>query len=216
MKKIFKILILCLIFYGVYMGFDKETRAAKKTIIKNDIILINDSSEIGENYKSDLVEAEIEFVDEADNEERLVSKQIKKPLQELINGAKEEGISLLGTSGYRSYNTQKYIYKREVMIKGKRDAKKYVAEPGQSEHQTGLCIDLTNPSRLFIRGTKEADWLNDNCYRYGFIVRYQKGKEKITKKNYEPWHIRYVGKKVAKEIYQKGICLEEYLGEAYE
>ncbi|WP_194189770.1 M15 family metallopeptidase [Clostridium chrysemydis] len=198
------------------MGFDKETRAAKKTIIKNDIILINDSSEIGENYKSDLVEAEIEFVNEADKEERLVSKQIKKPLQELINRAKEDGILLLGTSGYRSYNTQKYIYKREVMIKGKRDAKKYVAEPGQSEHQTGLCIDLTNPSRLFIGGTKEADWLKDNCYKYGFIVRYKKGKEKITKKNYEPWHIRYVGKKVAKEIYEKGICLEEYLGEAYE
>ncbi|MDY3207118.1 M15 family metallopeptidase, partial [Clostridium baratii] len=81
-----------------------------------------------------------------------------------------------------------------------------------SEHQTGLCIDITNRDKYFVKGTKEADWLAENCYKFGFIIRYPYGKKNVTGIEYEPWHVRYVGKKAAKDIYEKGITLEEYLG----
>ncbi|EKN36818.1 D-alanyl-D-alanine carboxypeptidase, partial [Clostridium botulinum CFSAN001627] len=129
-----------------------------------------------------------------------------------INTAKEEGIILLGNSGYRSYRSQKNIYKNRARSQGKELADAYVAKPGFSEHQTGLCIDITNKDRYFVQGTKEADWLAKNCYRFGFIIRYPKEKKSITNIEYEPWHIRYVGKEAAKYIYDNKITLEEYLG----
>lgn len=103
-------------------------------------------------------------------------------------------------------------------MQGKAHADKYSAKPGMSEHQTGLAIDLSTPSiknELVEKfdTTKEGIWLRDNCYKYGFIIRYPKSKEDITGYAYEPWHVRYVGKEVAQEIYDKALTLEEYLKE---
>lgn len=99
-----------------------------------------------------------------------------------------------------------------VLSDGKQMADKYVAKAGFSEHQTGLAIDLTNEDRYFVKGTNEAEWLENNCYKYGFIIRYPEGKESITGVAYEPWHIRYVGEEVSRYIYENNITLEEYLG----
>ena len=104
------------------------------------------------------------------------------------------------------------MYNNRVNAVGRKKAEDYVAKPGFSEHQTGLCIDVTNRDKYFVKGTEEADWIANNCYKYGFIIRYPEGKENITGISYEPWHIRYVGKEIAKQIHNKGITLEEYLG----
>ena len=124
---------------------------------------------------------------------------------------KKENIILIGSSAYRSYKSQLRILKEETDKKGVDYADKYVAKPGQSEHQSGLAVDVTNRVRCFDKTSKESQWLANNAYKFGFILRYPDGKEDITGYNYEPWHIRYVGKDIAKEIYMKNITLEEYL-----
>ena len=116
----------------------------------------------------------------------------------------------MGKSGYRSGELQKAIYKIYTFLYGEDYVNKYVAVPGGSEHQTGLALDIGNRSNSFI-SSNEAEWLAENAYKYGFIIRYPEGKEKITGVNYEPWNIRYVGEEIAEEIYGSGMTLEEYL-----
>lgn len=129
------------------------------------------------------------------------------------NKANNEGIKLNIISGYRSYSSQKYIYNNYVNKDGKTKADTYSARAGHSEHQTGLAADINSLYTSFIN-TKEGKWLNDNCYKYGFIIRYPKGKEDITGYIYEPWHIRYVGEKLATILYNNGnwLTIEEYFG----
>ncbi len=132
------------------------------------------------------------------------------PLWEMFAAAKEEGIKLWMTSGYRSYYDQQYIYNGYVKRDGQEKADTYSARPGHSEHQTGLAYDLNDLDWNFGE-TPEGIWVAENCHKYGFILRYPKGKEEITGYMYEPWHIRYVGVEKAKEIYESGLCLEEFL-----
>ncbi|NFT07362.1 MULTISPECIES: M15 family metallopeptidase [Clostridium] len=178
----------------------------------DEIILVNRKNGLDKEYKPEnLTIPNIPFTDNSSNEEKHVAGIIAKPLEELVNIAKKDGITLLGNSAYRSYKSQKNTYNNRVKTAGKENADAYVAEPGFSEHQTGMCIDITNEDKYFLKGTKEADWLAENCYRFGFIIRYPYGKKNITGIEYEPWHIRYVGKKAAKYIYDNKITLEEYL-----
>lgn len=125
--------------------------------------------------------------------------------------AAASGLNLYLSSGYRSYSEQSSIYSNFVRIYGKERADKFSAVPGHSEHQTGLAIDLNSIDDSF-KNTPECSWVEQNCYKYGFIIRYQQGKEHLTGYQYEPWHIRYVGIDHAKNIYNSGKCLEEYLG----
>lgn len=127
--------------------------------------------------------------------------------------ALSEGISLKIVSGYRSYSTQYTLYNRYVNRDGKVLADTYSARAGHSEHQSGLAADINSLEQSWIN-TPEGKWLNNNCHKYGFIIRYPKGKESITGYMYEPWHIRYVGVDVATSLYNNGnwISLEEYLG----
>lgn len=123
------------------------------------------------------------------------------------------GLSLQITSGYRSFYTQKSIYQNYVLMDGEKNADTYSARPGHSEHQTGLAFDLNSITMDFIY-TDEGKWVSENCYQYGFIIRYPKGKESITGYMYEPWHLRYVGSNLARILYNEGawITLEEYFG----
>lgn len=124
--------------------------------------------------------------------------------------AKQSNISLWIVSGFRSYQTQESIFNRNVGLYGEETANTFSAKPGQSEHQTGLAFDI-NSTRWAFAETREAKWLAENCWKYGFIIRYPKGKEDITGYVYEPWHIRYVGTEQAQKIKDSGLCLEEYL-----
>ena len=131
----------------------------------------------------------------------------------MSNAAASEGISLKVISGFRSYSSQQAIYNRYVAKDGVQEADRYSARAGHSEHQTGLAADINSLDQSF-EDTDSGRWLNNNCYKYGFIIRYPKGKEDITGYMFEPWHIRYVGVDIAKKLYNDGswITLEEYLG----
>lgn len=149
------------------------------------------------------------------NEENYMQEIAAKALEKMFEDAKKEGIHLIALSGYRSYQTQTYLFQRYVDQMGFEEASKISAQAGTSEHQTGLTMDITADSvnqRLLeeFESTKEGIWLRENAHKYGFIMRYPKGKEHITGYSYEPWHFRYVGKDVAKIIYENNWTLEEF------
>ena len=121
--------------------------------------------------------------------------------------AHKEKIKLDIVSGFRSYEYQEKIYNEYVKLYGEEIANTFSAKPGHSEHQTGLALDICDDSDKFVN-TKEAKWLEKNAYKFGYIIRYPKGKEHITGYKFEPWHIRYVGKKHAKTICDTGMTLE--------
>ena len=127
--------------------------------------------------------------------------------------AKSAGLNIWIKSGFRSYQDQVAVYNGWVKKDGKSKADTYSARAGHSEHQSGLAMDLNSLSQSF-ENTKEFKWLNENAYKYGFILRYPKSKEGLTGYIYEPWHYRYVGVDIAKTLYNNGdwITLEEYLG----
>lgn len=127
-----------------------------------------------------------------------------------------EGLNFELVSGFRSYDYQAELYNNYVSRDGKEAADRYSAEPGHSEHQTGLAIDVGSYDSAVLLQTSfeytpEFQWMKDVAHEYGFIIRYMKGKEDITGYMYEPWHLRYVGDK-ATEIYESGLTLEEYFG----
>ena len=105
-----------------------------------------------------------------------------------------------------------------MMREGEAQTRSYTAEAGASEHQTGLAIDILSDEYSVLdegfENTRAFKWLNENCYKYGFILRYLKGKEDITGYNYEPWHFRYIGnEEAAMEIMNRGLTFEEYINE---
>ncbi|KAF0092081.1 MAG: peptidase M15B and M15C DD-carboxypeptidase VanY/endolysin [Fusobacteria bacterium] len=130
--------------------------------------------------------------------------------ESMKKAAATEGINLFIVSGFRSYSHQATLYKNYVSRSGQAEADRFSARPGHSEHQTGLALDLNSASSSFA-GTKEAIWLANNSFRFGFIVRYPQGKEAITGYMYEPWHMRYLGVANATKVFNSGMCLEEYL-----
>lgn len=140
-----------------------------------------------------------------------LDKNAQAAFNEMQAAAAKEKISLNICSGFRSYTTQKALYDRYCARDGKAEADRYSARPGHSEHQSGLGMDINRASSSF-NGTKEAKWLAANCWKYGFIIRYPEGKESITGYMYESWHVRYLGKDLAKKVYDSGLTLEEYLG----
>ena len=179
------------------------------------LMLINKNSGINENYiPPDLVIPNVEFR-VADYMCREMRLDAANALENMFNDAKEDGINLIAISGYRSYDYQKVVYDSSVATEGQEYTEHYVAIPGTSEHQTGLVMDLLSDEYLSLdegfENTMAFQWLMDNMANYGFILRYPRGKEDITGYDYEPWHLRYVGVDVAKEIMSKGITLEEYL-----
>ena len=122
----------------------------------------------------------------------------------------DEGLNISINSAYRSYEEQEKLYDDYLKLYGKSYVNKYVAVPGYSEHQTGLALDLESLDCDIFKNSKEYRWIKNNAYKYGFILRYQEGKENITGYKAEEWHIRYVGRKAAEYIYKNNITFEEY------
>jgi D-alanyl-D-alanine carboxypeptidase len=137
-----------------------------------------------------------------------LEKTTLEAVRQLLQGAREAGFdNLLVNDGYRTRETQERIY-REA------GDKSLVQQPGCSEHQTGLAADIAarGVKGADMGDSKEGQWLADNAWKYGLILRYPKGKEDVTGISYEPWHFRYVGVSHAQAIYEGQLCLEEYLG----
>ena len=144
----------------------------------------------------------------------MLRSDIKEYVDKLINDAQGLGLPIIVDSGYRSFKYQQVIL--DALIKEKGDeAFKLVALPGASEHQTGLAIDFAYYENGIYNddvkeNDKEAIWLKNNAWKYGFILRYPKGKENVTGYNFEPWHFRFVGLKLAKYLFKNDLTLEEY------
>lgn len=140
-----------------------------------------------------------------------IDKEAYEKYKEMKADATALGLNIWIQSGYRSYSLQESLYNKYVDRDGKIAADTYSARPGHSEHQTGLAFDLNSITDDF-QYTDEGKWVNNNCYKYGYILRYPKGKENITGYKYESWHLRYVGIDLATELYNNGdwITLEEH------
>lgn len=172
-----------------------------RSYIPDDLIIIDENENNFHNY-----------IDP--NTKPMVSKSILPSFLKMQYDMSWEGLYIIIDSGYRSYDYQENILNKEIEKKGN-EAYKYVAIPGTSEHQTGLSIDIALlKNGIYCDDIKEDDpeiiWLSNNCYKYGFILRYPKGREHITKYNFEPWHYRYVGKRLSHLLTYFDITLEEY------
>lgn len=181
------------------------------------LVLVNKKRELSSAYApDDLVKPDVEFSFSGDSPKQKMRKTAARALEKLFAGAEKDGITLKAVSGYRSYATQKSIFSRNADLKGEEVANRTSARPGQSEHQTGLAMDVSSASANFelepkFGDTKEGKWLAAHCAEYGFIIRFLEGEEDVTGYSYEPWHVRYVGKEAAKQIMKQGVTLEAYL-----
>ena len=140
-----------------------------------------------------------------------INADAKKAFDEMASAAWADNIGLFICSGFRSYQEQETVYNGYAANRGTEEADKVSSRPGHSEHQSGLAMDV-NTTDFSFEGTPEAIWIEQHCADYGFIIRFPKGKEDITGYEYEPWHIRYVGKELAHTLMDNGLCLEEYFG----
>ena len=204
--------ILILIFYTKDINlFGNNYYKNIKTITEPDIylVLVNKEYKLSENY----IPSKLELIsNEFANENKYLRKEAKDAFESLSKDAKKLGYRVIAVSTYRDYEYQNKLYNIYVDEKGIEYADKCSARPGHSEHQTGLAVDVEGSNRDYdeFENSKEFIWMKENAYKYGFILRYPKGKEKITGFKYEPWHYRYVGKNVAKTIYDEKLTLEEY------
>lgn len=181
----------------------------KTDMDKGYAILVNKHYELPDKYApKDVVEMSNWYAYPGNS----IRKTVYKAFQEMSAKAKEDNITLIVNSSYRDYASQKKIYDEYEDKKGLAYADKYAARPNFSEHQTGLSLDIFTPGANMnnFENTDAFKWLSTNCYKYGFILRYPKGLEEITGYNYEAWHYRYVGKNLAKKVYDSGLTYDEY------
>lgn len=153
-----------------------------------------------------------------------VSAECVDDLSQMLKDCKKAGYTAVITSAYRTHSYQAGLYQRRIdrfvaqgysREEAEIEAAKRVAYPGTSEHELGLAVDIVDANYQNLTAQQETmpaqQWLIENCWRYGFILRYPNGKTDKTGIIYEPWHYRYVGKELAQELRGTGLCLEEYL-----
>lgn len=188
----------------------------KDAMEKGFLILINKQSPVDESYKPDDLTPIRYFAKDRGESGRYMRKEAADSFHKLVEAAAEEGLKIVMTTAYRSYGFQKTLWNNYVANEGEAAASRFSARPGQSEHQSGLAVDVSSPSVDYaltdrFGKTKEGIWIAENAHNFGFIIRFPEGKEDVTGYLYEPWHIRYVGEPIAVEIYTKSLTLEEYL-----
>ncbi|WP_078060088.1 MULTISPECIES: M15 family metallopeptidase [Gracilibacillus] len=179
-------------------------------------VVVNKQRKLPDGYEpQNLVEADVPYLAPAGDPKRLVREEVAGALEQLFVAGEEDGMDLVAVSGYRGYDRQKQIYEANVQQNGEEHANKFSAKPGTSEHQTGLAMDVASAAQVAVlepsfSETDEGQWLADHAHEYGFIIRYPEGKEETTGYNFEPWHLRYVGKEMATSIYQADQTMEEF------
>lgn len=202
-----------------FKSFHLDKNAPKQIAdVDSPFVLASKSSFFPDDFKpKTLTEPKIPFsFGNKKDEKRNLQKIAADAITELITQANSEKIYIYGVSGYRSIARQRVIYKYNVDNYGQAHADKYSAKPMYSEHHTGLCMDVSSKSVGFdlvekYGDTKEGKWLAQNAHKFGFIIRYPKGKEEITGYSYEPWHIRYLGIPLATYLYENNLCYEEFI-----
>ena len=198
----------------------KETLQDTKVELPWNLVLVNYQNPMEEKYVPELTELEPGYS---------VDTRIADATREMLTDAKKAGMQILICSAYRSVERQEQVFDQSMKERVKsgmgywdayKETSMNVAGPGTSEHALGLALDLISNQYTELdeglENTKEAEWLAENCYKYGFILRYPPEKTSITGIIYEPWHYRYVGVEDAKKITELGVTLEEYLQGYYE
>ena len=192
----------------VNIGIDKPFYTDIKTINNPNglLVLCNKYNALPSDY-------EPEDLTEVGSSGIYMRKEAAENMYAMVLAAEAAGLHVNLVSGYRSYDYQVELYARHVRERGETEADRVSARPGHSEHQTGLAMDLSNDWTLekYFEDTELFEWLSQNDYKYGFILRYPKDKEYITGYDYEPWHYRYVGVEVATVIHNEDITYEEYV-----
>ena len=195
----------------VNIGLDKDYYTDVNDISNPDdlLVLCNKYNKLSSSYvPNDLVKVDSNYSTKSNT----LKKEVYEAFLKLADAAKLDNLKLLVGSGYRSYQYQSGLYNSYVARDGVIEADTYSARAGYSEHQTGLAIDVADGDKKYLdEDSAEYEWLVNNAYKYGFIIRYTKDNTNITGYKDEPWHIRYVGIENAKYIYENGITLEEYL-----
>jgi D-alanyl-D-alanine carboxypeptidase len=177
--------------------------------------LVNKTNPVDITYiPSDLKTPNVYTNPDKNNEESSVRADIEQPLIDMFAAAQAAGYSLMIGSGYRSANLQSVYFNSLASSVGEADANQSIARPGQSEHQTGLAVDISTVARNCYLSdcfaeTNDGIWLINNSYKFGFILRYPEKKESITEYNYEPWHFRYVGVDLATALHESSLTLDE-------
>lgn len=186
--------------------------------VQNPLILVNKANPLPEDYEVDL--------HWLSNGTCAVSSLIYEPLSEMLTDGSSQGLQFVVASGYRDRELQQQLLDEDIEADMQNEGMSWqeaydketmeTMPPGYSEHSTGLAVDLVALDYQMLddgqEQTPENHWLQENCSRYGFILRYPKGKEAVTDIHYESWHFRYVGVEAAEEITRRGITLEEYRG----
>ena len=204
---IYLLLVLCQLIGDAY---SRLSVTHKITVSEEwNLIVVNAWNELPEDYSVELTEL---------SNGQKVDSRIYPYLQEMFDAAREEGVYPVVREGYRTAEEQQEILEDRIQTyinqgysrsRAERTAKEWVALPGTSEHQLGIAVDI-NADKSMCSNEEVYAWLAENAYKYGFILRYPPGNQEITGTIYEPWHYRYVGVEAAQEIYEQGICLEEY------
>lgn len=199
---------------NIHRNYEYYEKNIDTDLNKNYEMLVNKYYFLNENYvPDDLVTISTKF-----SWGNLGSQKIRKEAYDaylkMHDAARSEAnIYLMVNSSYRDYQSQQRVYNNYKNNHGEAYADKIAARPGHSEHQTGLSLDIfsiSNPSQTTFKDSDSYAWLKDNCYRFGFILRYPEGKENITGYNFESWHYRYVGIETAKKVYESGLTYDEY------
>lgn len=186
------------------------------SVVKDELLtLVNFENTIPKDWKVDLVQL---------NNGQSVDRRIYDDLIAMLQAAKSEGLNPLICSSYRTNEKQERLYQNKVSeylsqgyskVEASDKAAFWVARPGTSEHQLGLAVDIVSTKNQRLdrsqENTVEQQWLIQNSWKYGFVLRYPTNKNSITGVGYEPWHYRYVGKEHAKKINELGVCLEGYV-----
>ena len=181
------------------------------------MVLVNRNHAVEDGYEPPLAEIENNYYFDA---------RAVEYLKKMLADGRKEGLDFWVCSAYRTIEKQTDLFEDKVRrvtaetgLTGEAAREKAgteVALPGTSEHNLGLAVDIVARDYQILdekqARTEEARWLEENCWKYGFILRYPTDKTEETGIIFEPWHYRYVGEKAAKEIMERGICLEEYLG----
>ncbi len=203
--------LLALATAGTVMISSSLTAAAPQNDVDGLLFLQNRQWRVSENFAPDTIKADVP------GQLQDMRADAALALEEMFAACKDEiGITLKAVSGYRSYQRQATIYSNKLDRVGtKAKADQYVARPGASEHQLGMAMDVGQKDKVNLTGsfgkTQGGKWLAENCYDYGFILRYQEGWEDVTGYEFEPWHVRYVGKENALRIKEADMPLETYL-----
>ncbi len=185
------------------------------------LVLVNKTRNLPPDFvPEDLVAPQVRFPFTAHEPRRFMRAAAALALEKLFAGAEADGLRPYALSGFRAFERQYAIFAAQVQRVGESEANRTVARAGQSEHQTGLAMDITSREVGFtltvdFGATPEGKWLAANAHRFGFIIRYPEGNEHITGYSYEPWHIRYVGAEIAQYLFTHSLTLEEYFQQKY-